>query len=156
MLIIPYWVCFYVKNSSYAQIYASFMILLILSQILFWFSKLVHLLPIYVLLLTYMLNLSIIKFLEFPSLFLPKMTRQVRPFARHIWPEALENSKSDFTWYIRPSHRTYLATWTYPAPQLDISSTRAAGYIKGGFIPLSNPNSFTSSTLHPLRLLGAL
>jgi hypothetical protein len=54
---------------------------------------------------------------------------------------------------IRPSHRTYLVTRTYPVLQPDMSGTQAARYIKGVPAP-SNPNTFTSSPLHLLRLKG--
>jgi hypothetical protein len=67
------------------------------------------------------------------------------PFAEHIWPKALDNSKSKITGHVRPLARTY------PAPQPDISGARAAGYKKGVHTP-SNPRPLTSSQLHPLRL----
>jgi hypothetical protein len=94
-------------------------------------------------------NPLIIKYLEFPSLFCPKMTRHVHPFARHIRHEALEISKLEFTGYIRPSHQTYPATQTYQVLQLDMFDAWAIGYIKGVHTPW-NPNSFTSSPLHLL------
>jgi hypothetical protein len=73
------------------------------------------------------------------------------PFARHIWPNLSETSKSEITGHVWPLAQTYPVDRTYPAPQPNISGARAKGYKRGVLTP-SNPRPLISSPLHSLRL----
>jgi hypothetical protein len=108
--------------------------------------------PIYVLLLAYTSNLSIIEFLEFPNLFLSIMTRHVCPLLpdisglRHWKLLSLKSLDMSSPWlrhirlieHIRFPSRTYLA--------LELTG------IKGGVHTPSNPSLLFLLHFNSLRL----
>jgi hypothetical protein len=83
-LVITCWACFYVKILFMLKFMHVLWSYWFKATCMFWFSKLVHLWPIYVLLLAYMPNLSFIKFLESSKSVLPWFNQTCPPLAGHI------------------------------------------------------------------------
>jgi hypothetical protein len=140
MLISPCWVCFYVKNSMYAQIYACFMNLLISSQMYILIFKTCP---------------SMINICTTISLYVKSFDIQISRVSKSF------STQKDRTCPPPLSDISGLRHWktlslksrTCLAPGPDISDAWAKGYKKGVHTP-SNPNSSTSSPLHLWWLQG--
>jgi hypothetical protein len=129
----------------YAQIYACFMTLLLSSHMYVLIFKLVHLWPLYVLLLAYTPNLLII---ELSSCFRinyvliwPDMATPLPDISGQIFWKSLSQIS-----HVRPMAWIYPGNWTCLAFRPDISGSRVSRVYKG----------FLSSSTETLQFLGDL